>query len=180
LKLVERNGWEFATRHNPVVVVLVAWTEADELVLVEQYREPIGRFAIELPAGLVGDIDGQHDEPIERAGERELLEETGFRARAMREIMRCPTSAGMSDETAVFLAAEGVERVAAGGGDGSEEITVHVIGRDRIDAWLWQCYQAGKSVDSKIYTALHWRIQPPDAAAGLRPGSGATADPDSI
>lgn len=161
LKLVERKGWEFATRHNPMVVVLVAWTEADELVLVEQYREPIGRTTIELPAGLVGDIHGQEDESVMLAGERELLEETGFRARCLREIMRCPTSAGMSDETAVFLAAEGLERVAAGGGDASESITVHVVARARIDAWLAQNYRAGKAVDSKIYSALHWHEQRP-------------------
>ena len=157
LKLVERNGWEFATRHNPLVVVLVAWTDDDELVLVEQYREPISGAMIELPAGLVGDISGQQNESVVRAGERELLEETGFRARSMREIMRCPTSAGMSDETAVFLAAEGIERVGPGGGDASEAITVHIIARDHIDAWLEQCYLAGKAVDSKIYSVLHWR-----------------------
>ncbi len=161
LKLVERNGWEFATRHNPVVVVVVAWTEKDELVLVEQYREPIGRAAIELPAGLVGDIEGQQDESVVLAGERELLEETGFRARSLHEFMRCPTSAGMSDETAVFLLAEGIERVGPGGGDASEAITVHVIARDEIDAWLEACYRAGKAVDSKIYSALHWRQHPP-------------------
>lgn len=161
LKLVERNGWEFATRHNPLVVVLVAWTDDDELLLVEQYREPIGRATIELPAGLIGDLAGQRDESVIVAGERELLEETGYRARRLREIARCPTSAGMSDETAVFLSAEGLEQVGPGGGDGSEDITVHRIRRDCIDRWLDEASRSGKAIDPKIYTTLYWRDHPP-------------------
>ena len=161
LKLVERNGWEFATRHNPLVVVLVACTDENELVLVEQYREPIGRAAIELPAGLIGDLEEYRDEAVGTAAERELLEETGYRARSFREIARCPTTAGMSDETAVFLSAEGLEQVGPGGGDGSENITVHRIRRDRIDRWLDDAARSGKAVDPKIYAALYWRDHPP-------------------
>jgi len=158
LKLVERNGWEFATRRHPVVAVLVAWTEGGELLLVEQYREPVGQRVIELPAGLVGDVEGQERESVLRAAERELLEETGYRARGFAEIMRCPTTAGMSDETAVFVAAEGLERVGAGGGDASEDIVVHRRGLDDIDAWLAQCVARGLAVDPKIFTALYWRL----------------------
>ena len=41
LSLVERDDWEFATRTNPVVAVLVAWLPDHRLVLVEQYRKPM-------------------------------------------------------------------------------------------------------------------------------------------
>ena len=53
LTLCSRNGWEYIHRRHPVVV-MVAWTPNRELLLVEQYREPIGGRTIELPAGLVG------------------------------------------------------------------------------------------------------------------------------
>ncbi|MBS3743525.1 MAG: hypothetical protein KGY48_04130, partial [Wenzhouxiangellaceae bacterium] len=68
----------------------------------------------------------------------------------------CPTSAGMSDETAVFLAATGLQQVGPGGGDASEEITVHAVSRDEADAWLRAQQDRGKAVDPKIFTALYW------------------------
>jgi len=153
LSLVERNGWEFATRSHPIVAVLVAWRPDHRLLLVEQFREPIGSAVIELPAGLVGD---RGEESVIEAGRRELLEETGYAADSIREIMRCPTSAGMTDETAVFLAASGLERIGPGGGDASEDITVHALDRDRIDGWLQGQRNLGKAVDPKIFTALYW------------------------
>ncbi len=160
LDLVERNGWEFATRrHQPEVVVIVAWTDAEELLLVEQYREPVGRPVIELPAGLVGDLEGQGGETLDQAAARELLEETGFCAAGFSEIMRCPTSAGMTDETAVFLAAHGIVREGPGGGDDSEQITVHRIESNRIDDWLAQQHRSGKAIDPKIFSALYWQRQ---------------------
>lgn len=156
LKLVQRNGWEFATRVHPTVVVLIAWTEADELLLVEQYREPVGARCIELPAGLVGDRPGDADEAARDAAARELEEETGYRAGRLIELMRCPTSAGMTDETAVFFRATGLERVSAGGGDSSEDITVHRIGRTAVHAWLVDRVRSGQPVDPKIWFALYW------------------------
>jgi ADP-ribose pyrophosphatase len=158
LSLVERDDWEYATRTNPVVAVLVAWLPDHRLLLVEQYRKPIQRMTIELPAGLVGDQRDQADESVLAAAHRELVEETGYTAGKITEIMRCPTSAGMTDETAVFLAASELRKTGPGGGDASEDITVHAIEFDRIDAWLNEQYQKGKAVDPKIYTALYWGV----------------------
>ncbi|MFU8877547.1 MAG: NUDIX hydrolase, partial [Wenzhouxiangellaceae bacterium] len=153
LKLVERNGWEFATRHQPEVVVIVAWTGDGELLLVEQFREPVGKPVIELPAGLVGDLEQHADESLASAASRELLEETGWRASHFSEILRCPTSAGMTDETAVFLQAHDIVREGPGGGDDSEQITVHCIHAETIDEWLAGQYRAGKAIDPKIFSA---------------------------
>lgn len=161
LSLVERDHWEYATRTNPVVAVLIAWLPDHRLVLVEQYRKPIERITIELPAGLVGDQRDQADESVIVAAHRELLEETGYTAGKITEIMRCPTSAGMTDETAVFLSASELKKTGPGGGDASEDIIVHTIAHDRIDAWLRAQYQLGKAVDPKIYAALYWGIPAP-------------------
>lgn len=162
LKLVERNGWEFATRVHPTVVVLIAWTDDEELLLVEQYREPVGARCIELPAGLVGDRPGEADEAARDAAARELEEETGYRAGSITELMRCPTSAGMTDELAVFYRAEALQRVSDGGGDASESITVHRVPAARVHGWLLERIRAGQPVDPKIYFALYWsgRTQP--------------------
>mgnify|MGYP001085749258 CR=1 FL=1 len=158
LHLVERDRWEFVHRLHPVVV-MIATTADDEFVLVEQFRKPVDRRTIELPAGLVGDIDEQQDESLTTAAYRELLEETGFAAGSLTEIMRCPTSSGMSNEVAVFLFADQLERKGPGGGDASEDITVHCIARHELDAWLQQRYQDGFFIDPKIYTALYWLQQ---------------------
>ena len=158
LSLVERDGWEYATRTHPVVAVLVAWLPDHRLVLVEQFRKPIERMTIELPAGLVGDQHDQPDESVLVAAHRELVEETGYTAGTITEIMRCPTSAGMTDETAVFLAAGELDKTGPGGGDASEDIIVHAIAHDRIDDWLREQYQQGKAVDPKIYAALYWGV----------------------
>lgn len=154
LDLKRRDQWEFAARTHPRVAVLIAWTAEDELLLVEQYRIPITARAIELPAGLIG--DGDHTESGEDAAARELEEETGYRPGSVRLVMRCPTSAGMSDELALFYLADDLIRVGPGGGDDTEDITVHRVPRARIDGWLEEQYRAGKAVDPKIYTALYW------------------------
>lgn len=166
ISLVERDGWEFAARPNPLVAVLVAWLSDDRLLLVEQFRRPVERHVIELPAGLVGDAAETRGESVTEAGHRELIEETGYRAGNLHEIMRCPTSAGMTNEMAVFLAARDLERVGDGGGDDSEEITVHAIDRESLDAWLRQQYAAGKAIDPKVYTAISWGPRPSAFAVG--------------
>lgn len=155
LRLVERRGWELVSRRHRVAV-LVAWTPQDELLLVEQFRVPVGRRTLELPAGLVGDQPGQESEELLEAARRELEEETGWRAGHVAEIMPCPTSAGMTDEMAVFVRASELVSVDEGGGDASEDIRVHAVARDRIDDWLDQRHAEGYAIDPKIYTALYW------------------------
>jgi ADP-ribose pyrophosphatase len=156
LSLLERDGWEFASRSNASgVVVLVPVTGAGEIVLVEQYRKPVGKNVIELPAGLVGDHEDP-DESILSAAKRELKEETGFEAAQLELLMECPSSAGMSDEIVSFVLARRLHRVGPGGGDDSEDIQVHIIPLKEVDHWLREQQEAGRSMDPKIYAALYW------------------------
>jgi len=163
LSLLEIDGWEFASRSNASgVVVLLAVTQRNELVLVEQFRIPVGSAVIELPAGLVGDLNDP-DESVLLAAQRELLEETGYQADHLRVLMSCPSSAGMSDETITFVLATGLRRVASGGGDSSEEITVHVIRLAEVDDWVSSRLAAGALLDPKIFSALYWLRNDPSA-----------------
>ena len=156
LSLLEIDGWEFASRSNAAgVVVLLPVTAQKELVLVEQFRIPVGKTVIELPAGLVGDLDDP-DESILAAARRELLEETGFEASHLEILMASPSSAGMSDETITFILATGLSKTAPGGGDSSESITVHVVPLAQIDRWLNSRQEAGQPLDPKIFSALYW------------------------
>ncbi len=161
LSLLERDRWEFVSRSNArCVVAMVAVTPAREIVLVEQYRKPVDAHVIEIPAGLVGDLDDP-DESILVAAARELEEETGFVAAKMEHLMDCPSSAGMSDEVISFVLADGLSRVGPGGGDASENIVVHVIPLSEVDDWLAGQLAAGKSLDPKVYTALYWLLRKP-------------------
>ena len=157
IDLVERDNWEYASRvHRSGVAVIVAVTDARELILVEQYRIPVQASVIELPAGLIGDSPEHANESGLDAAVRELEEETGFRAADMDMLIHCPTTAGLADEMATFYLAGSLQRIHAGGGDSSEQILVHVIPLSGIDGWLDDQAAAGKLLDPKIYSALYW------------------------
>ncbi len=162
LRLVDRDGWEFAERpHGGRVVAVVAITDARSLLLVEQFRVPLGRAAIELPAGLVGDDPRAPDESDERAARRELLEETGHDARQWTRLLETPTSAGLTSELVTIFLARGLRRVSGSLGDGSERITLHEIPLESLDDWLDGRRAAGTAIDSKIHAGVYlaWRAE---------------------
>ena len=157
LELVDEGGWEYVRRPAATgVAVIVATTEARELVLVEQPRIPVHRRTIELPAGLVGDLPSAAGEPLEAAAARELEEETGFRAAHWSRLIEGPTAVGASAEVVTFFRATALERVSPGGGDHTEDITVHVIPVAGVPAFLAAKAAAGALVDPKVYAALHF------------------------
>jgi ADP-ribose pyrophosphatase len=156
LGLKEVDRWEYTYRTNASgVVVLVPVTTADELVLVEQYRIPVKSRVMELPAGLVGDT-GDPDEDIKTAAQRELIEETGYRASVLEELLTCPSTPGMSNEIVTIYYASGLEKVGPGGGNGDEDITVHVMPLATATEWLNARLAEGIMVDPKIYAGLYW------------------------
>lgn len=163
LRLCRRGRWEYAERTNAgSAVIVVAVTPEDRILFVEQFREPIQQRSIEMPAGLVGDIDGE--ESIELAAQRELEEETGWRAERVEFLMMGPSSSGMSTEQIAFVRAHGLSRVGAGGGDVTENITVHEIPRSEAPAWLDAKRREGYSIDPKLYAGLYFVERNPDGS----------------
>ena len=68
-----RGTWEFVGRpRNMRAAVILAITDDQQVILVEQFRVPLGRNCIELPAGLIGDEPGRENEPADLAALREL------------------------------------------------------------------------------------------------------------
>ncbi len=156
LGLKERDRWEYAFRTNASgVVVLVPVTDAHELVLVEQYRIPVKSLVLELPAGLAGDT-GDHKEAFTTAAQRELIEETGYRAGTLEELLTCPSSTGMANEIVTIFYASDLVRVGPGGGDGNEDITVHHVPIATAPEWLAARMEDGIMLDPKIYAGLFW------------------------
>jgi len=162
LRLCRRGRWEYAERVHPrPAVVIVAVTPDRELVLVEQFRVPVQARVIELPAGLVGDVPGdEHPDPRVHA-RRELLEETGFRARTLRRLFGGPVSAGFGTEAVEFVLATGLKREGSGGGVDGEEIEAHLIPVGKVESWLKRRVRQGRLADPKIFAGLYYASQLP-------------------
>lgn len=157
LKLVQRDGWEYVERANATgVVAVVAVTEGGKLLVTEQYRLPVNRRVVDLPAGLAGDVGGSEDEDMAAAAQRELEEEVGYRAESMQFLFRGPSSAGLTSEVITFFNATGLTRVSDGGGDDSEDIEVLEIPLDDFDEWAKAKQEAGVFIDPKILAGLYF------------------------
>jgi len=159
LRVRVAGTWEYAERPNaPAGVAIVAVTPEGNLLLTEQFRVPMGRNVIELPAGLSGDEDyaGEH---FAETARRELREETGYEAADWEELTQGPPSAGFSNEIVVFYLARNLRQTSAGGGAGSEKIHVHHVPLQQARAWLKQKEAEGATVDPKVFVGLFFLSQ---------------------
>lgn len=93
--------------HHPGAVAVVALDDQDRVVLVRQYRHPVGGYLWELPAGL-RDSDGEP--PLETA-KRELAEEALLSAGRWSLLVTVANSPGFSDEIVEIYLAEGLSAV---------------------------------------------------------------------
>lgn len=153
----KREGkWEYVSRARGIRAAVILAVDADEdgdhVILVEQYRVPLKRNCIELPAGLIG--DDTDDEADETAAARELEEETGYRAATIEVIGEFASSPGMVSETFTLVRAHGLERVHDGGGVEGEDIIVHRVKLDDIAAFVAGQRAAGKMIDVRILLLL--------------------------
>jgi len=154
LRFIERNGWSFVERPNVSgVVIVAAVTKNDRVLFVEQHRPPIGTSCIELPAGLAGDEPGTENEPTARAADRELQEETGYKAGVLRHAADCLISPGMTTESVSLYVAWDLEKVSGGGGVAGENITVHEVPMGSVEPWLSERTQP---IAATVYTGLHF------------------------
>lgn len=145
--------WEYVKRVRGIdAAVILALTDAGEMVLVEQARPALGRPCIELPAGLVGD-EAAGEDPLASA-KRELREETGFEADRWEAFGTFASSPGMIGEIFHFYRATGLRRVAAGGGTAGEAIRVHVAALAAVPEFLAAARARGCAIDTRLLIAL--------------------------
>lgn len=150
---VRRTGtWEYVSRARNIRAAVIVAIDDGHVLLVEQYRVPLGRRCLELPAGLVG--DERADEPVETAAIRELEEETGYRAVRMVDLGEFYSSPGMASEGFTLLFAEGLTRVGDGGGVPGENIQVHRVALGELAAFVATRRAAGIGMDVKLLLLL--------------------------
>ena len=153
IKVTKQGTWEYVSRTRGVTAAAILAIDAGQVILVEQYRVPVGAMCIELPAGLVG--DETEGEGIEAAANRELEEETGYRAERMVNLGRFHASPGMSSEAFTLLRAEGLTKVGEGGGvDAQEDIIVHRVALGQVPAFLEAKRAEGACADVKLLLLL--------------------------
>lgn len=169
LRLVRERDWEFI-EHRAVrgIAVIIAITQEQCLLLVEQERIPLGRRVIELPAGLVGDGPERQDEGFAEAARRELLEESGYLAKQMRLLFSGPMSPARTSDQYSFFLAEDLTKTGPGGGDDTEDIVVHSVPLAIIHGWLREKHEQGFVIDPKIYTSLYFVEHPDSVLEGDR------------
>ena len=153
---VYRNGhWDYVRRPNADAAVgILAITPEQKIILVEQFRIPMGKRVIEIPAGLVGDEEAFQGEDLAETARRELLEETGYEAGWIAPLLSSPTSAGMTSETTHIYLAKDLRKTGPGGGTENEDIIVHEVPLSEIRTFLAKCAERGCLVDFKIQAAL--------------------------
>jgi ADP-ribose pyrophosphatase len=109
VRVPEGTTTEREVVEHPGAVGIVALDEQDRVLMIQQYRHPVGRLLWELPAGL-RDVAG---EPTAQTGRRELLEETGYRARDWHVLADYFSSPGIITERLRIFLARGLEEVPA-------------------------------------------------------------------
>ena len=129
---------------HPGAVGIIAQPEPDSLLLVRQYRYPLGRSMWEIPAGK---LDAGED-PLQCA-QRELVEETGYSATSWKREMAFHSCVGYSDEKIVLFHATELQPGTARP-DPGEFLSTRVMPLDQVDALL----KNGGITDGKTIIAI--------------------------
>jgi len=154
ISALKRGRWEYVSRTGSTNAVVILAEHDGKVILIEQYRVPVGKRCVELPAGLVGDED--KNATVEGTAVKELEEETGFTADRIERLGEFQSSPGMVAESFSLVRAHGIRKVGEGGGTDNEDITVHLVPRAEIPAFIEQRRAAGCAVDVKLLLFMGW------------------------
>lgn len=143
------NGGESVREYvrHPGAVVVIAVKDSGQLLFERQFRYPVGRVFLELPAGK---IDAGED--ILLTAQRELLEETGYEAAQWRHLGVMHPCIGYSDERIEIFLAKGVRDTGGQNLDHNEFLDVVELGLNEASLAI----RRGEITDAKTITALYW------------------------
>jgi len=145
-----RGRWEYVGRARGIRAAVILAVDEGDVLLVEQYRVPLSRLCLELPAGLIGDDDGSDFEHALDAARRELEEETGYHAEHWEVLGEFWSSPGMVSESFTLLRATGLTKVGEGGGVGGENIVTHRVPIATIAETIAEHRTRGTAIDVKL------------------------------
>lgn len=148
LKTVELpNGKEGKREivNHPGGVAILAYKDKETILLVEQFRKPLERSLLELPAGKI-----EKGEEPKICGIRELEEETGYKANKFSYLGKIVTSPGFCDEYIYLYKAEDLYKGSTGLQDEDEFINVKELKIDIIKEMI----KKGEIIDAKTISAF--------------------------
>ncbi|ALS38649.1 ADP-ribose pyrophosphatase [Enterococcus rotai] len=150
------NG-ETGTRElvfHPGAVAVIPITADHKMIMVKQFRKPMEKILLEIPAGKID--PGEHDHPKETA-ERELEEETGYRANKFTFVTSMYVSPGFADELLHIYYAEDLEKVPnPRPQDEDEVLELYTLTLDEAKAEI----ASGLICDAKtIFAVQYWELQ---------------------
>ncbi|MGN6156174.1 MAG: NUDIX hydrolase [Sphingomicrobium sp.] len=148
ISVFKQGRWEYVSRTGSTNAVVILAEHGGKIILIEQYRVPVGGRCLELPAGLVGDEDP--DATVEETAVKELEEETGFTCERIERLGEFHSSPGMVAESFTLVRAHGVRKIGDGGGNEHEDITVHLVARQDIPAFIQERRDSGAAIDVKL------------------------------
>ncbi|MBB6677676.1 NUDIX hydrolase [Cohnella lubricantis] len=132
---------------HPGAVAVLALLEG-RLLVVEQYRKPLERMQVEIPAGKL-----EPGEDPQEAALRELEEETGYKARSIRHLRSFSTSPGFAEEVIHLYAADDLEPTEVHL-DEDEFLTCEAITLEQAERFM----EEGKIFDAKTVLAVYmWK-----------------------
>ena len=132
---------------HPGAVAIVPLFEDGMVLLERQFRYPHRREFIELPAGKL-----ELGEPHLETAERELLEETGYRATDWKRLGVIHTSIAYTDESIELFLARKLAKEAAAKLDAGEFVDTMIVGFDDAIAMI----RDGRITDAKSVAGLFW------------------------
>lgn len=144
----KRGKWEYVSRARGIKAAVILAVDDGHVLLVEQFRVPLGKRCLELPAGLVG--DDTEGEAFEDAAARELEEETGYRPDHIELIGEFFSSPGMVSESFYLVRASGLTKMGEGGGVAGEDIVPHRVPLSEIDAFIAAKRADGYAIDVRL------------------------------
>jgi ADP-ribose pyrophosphatase len=134
--------------HAQAVVVIVR-PRPNEMLLVRQYRHPLGREHWEVVAGVMNAGESPED-----AAARELREETGYLAHRVTRLWSAFSAPGFCDELLHFCAVDGYDVGEPEPDEGEEGMQIGIFAIEE----LWRKIRADELPDSKTQVAVLWAL----------------------
>jgi ADP-ribose pyrophosphatase len=146
----KRHPREIVEHPGAVSVIPIA---GEDVLMVRQWRTPVERAILELPAGTLDRLDDGTLEDPDLAAPRELAEETGYRAASWRKLGRFWTAPGFTDEEMHLYLATALEPVSEYGGPDVDEYLdlVRIPWREAV-----AMADGGELEDAKTIVGLFW------------------------